>query len=84
MIPAMYHVLGRGHHQDTRNGDLQDPRTPDFPTDTTTLAEDWILREVPKLSMMHPGARLQDQELAHLHHWDPEAEVHLQDPSFES
>jgi hypothetical protein len=65
-----------------KDGDQMDLQTLDsttttiITTDTATLVEDWILREVPEPSTTAPEDHHQAQELARLHLSDLVVEAH--------
>ncbi|KAG9813117.1 hypothetical protein KCU68_g20056, partial [Aureobasidium melanogenum] len=71
MSPGIRLAPGRDRRRGIRNGGQMDHKILDSTTtDMATLAEDWILREVPKLSMTVLEVHRQAQELAHQRHLD--------------
>lgn len=85
MSPGIRLVPGRDRRRGIRNGGRTDHKILDSTTtDTVTSAEDWIHREVPRLSMTALEVHHQVQELAHQRHLDLVVEAHHQDQSLES
>jgi hypothetical protein len=81
MSPGIHLALGQDRRRGTKDGDQMDLQTLDstttiITTDTATLVEDSILREVPELSTTAPEDHRQAQEPAHLHHLDLVVEAH--------
>lgn len=85
MSPGIHLALGRDRRRGIKNGDRTDRKILDSTTtDMETSAEDWILREVPKLLMTALEVHHQSQELAHRRPLDLAVEAHHQDQNSES